>query len=210
MSQSEAGPHRPETGSKAMVLDRPVRTVGILLAAGASRRFGPGDKLLAPLRGRPLVHWSASALQDSACQRVAAIVSSHEVEAALPPGFVVRHVPPLQSMARSFRAAVGLAEKMSAERALICLGDMPAITAGLLGELLARRRNSACRSAGRRLPPVLLYASSYRSARESARADAGARDFIARLPAEDLLEIGEESAADVDTVSDLRFLGRGF
>jgi CTP:molybdopterin cytidylyltransferase MocA len=34
---------------------------GVLLASGASRRFG-ADKLVAPLGGRPVVRWSAEAL----------------------------------------------------------------------------------------------------------------------------------------------------
>ena len=39
----------------------------ILLAAGASRRFG-GNKLLAPLNGKPLYAWGLSALND-VCQK---------------------------------------------------------------------------------------------------------------------------------------------
>lgn len=40
---------------------------GLLLAAGRSSRFG-GDKLLAPLRGRPVIRWSADALAASVSQ----------------------------------------------------------------------------------------------------------------------------------------------
>ena len=45
--------------------------VGILLAAGAARRFG-GPKLLVPLAGRPLIAWSLAAL--APCDRVLAVV----------------------------------------------------------------------------------------------------------------------------------------
>src|SRR5215210_5399346 len=37
---------------------------GLLLASGASRRFG-SDKLLAPLAGRPVIRWSAEALHEA-------------------------------------------------------------------------------------------------------------------------------------------------
>ncbi|MGV3695286.1 MAG: NTP transferase domain-containing protein, partial [Paracoccus marcusii] len=36
---------------------------GLLLAAGASRRFGPSDKLLAPVAGMPLVAHAAQAMR---------------------------------------------------------------------------------------------------------------------------------------------------
>ncbi len=39
-----------------------LRAVGLLLAAGHSRRFGAADKLAAPLDGRPLVAHAAGAL----------------------------------------------------------------------------------------------------------------------------------------------------
>ncbi len=40
------------------------RTGAIVLAAGASRRMGGGDKLLADLAGRPVLAWSLAALHD--------------------------------------------------------------------------------------------------------------------------------------------------
>ena len=39
-----------------------MKTLGVLLAAGASRRFGAEDKLLAPWQGQPLVMAASRAL----------------------------------------------------------------------------------------------------------------------------------------------------
>lgn len=57
---------------------------GIILAAGLSRRYG-ANKLLAPLMGRPLIHWGVTAALASRVD-VVAVVTGHErdlVRAAL-------------------------------------------------------------------------------------------------------------------------------
>ena len=46
-----------------------MRVVAILLAAGSSRRFG-GEKLLMPLRGRPLFEHALEALEVAAPARL--------------------------------------------------------------------------------------------------------------------------------------------
>lgn len=56
---------------------------GLLLAAGRSRRFG-GDKLLAPLRGRRVVRWSAEAVANAVDQLyVVTGPGAHELVRAL-------------------------------------------------------------------------------------------------------------------------------
>ena len=60
-----------------------MRTVGILLAAGQSRRFGPTDKLMAPLHGRPLVTYAAATLRAVAPDVLIAVTSSEIVAAEL-------------------------------------------------------------------------------------------------------------------------------
>jgi CTP:molybdopterin cytidylyltransferase MocA len=56
---------------------------GLLLASGASRRFG-SNKLVAPLNGRPVVRWSAEALASAVDETWVVVPSqSAEVRAAL-------------------------------------------------------------------------------------------------------------------------------
>ncbi|RMD92487.1 MAG: nucleotidyltransferase family protein, partial [Alphaproteobacteria bacterium] len=81
-----------------------MRTVGILLAAGASRRFGDADKLLAEARGRPLVSHAARALADVLPERVA-VVSSAEVGAVLA-GFRLVRIPPGSAQSRALHAGL--------------------------------------------------------------------------------------------------------
>ncbi len=177
---------------------------GALLAAGASRRFGPEDKLLAPWRGRPLVLWAAEAMREARCGALAAVVSSPEVAAALPEGFAPLRVAPGLPMAESLRRAVLAAQEAGAESLLICLGDMPGVSGELLRRLIAgaEGRTRACLREGVRSPPALLLAADFAAALR-AEGDQGARAILRGLAPEDLLDLAPEEAADVDRPEDL-------
>ncbi len=178
-------------------------SLGVLLAAGESRRFGTEDKLLAPWRGRPLVATAAAAMANAGCDGLAAIVSSPAVAAVLPADFVPHRVAAGQPMAVSFRPAVALAEASGATRLLICLGDMPGIEVGLLERLLAAPGSAACLCDGIRLPPMALARADFTAASAAAEGDRGARRFLAALPATALIPIAAAVARDIDTPDDL-------
>lgn len=179
--------------------------IGVLLAAGASRRFGPDDKLLAEWGGQPLVRWPAQALLNSSCERVFAITSSAAVEAVLPAGISPHRIARDLPMAASFRAAIEIARCHRAARLLICLGDMPGVSVALLECILARRQDSACLAEADqvRCPPVLLVRDSFDRAFEQATGDAGARTFIRSLPDNALVAVSSLEAVDVDTPGNL-------
>ncbi|MFE3836511.1 NTP transferase domain-containing protein [Pseudogemmobacter sonorensis] len=177
--------------------------LGVLLAAGASRRFGPDDKLLASYGGAPLVVRAARALGAAGCDRLAAIVSSPGVAAALPEGFAGVFVEPDQPMAVSFRRAIDLARETGAARLLICLGDMPNLPVDLLRRLRGMDGSAACLAEGVRMPPMLLLARDYAAAREGAEGDRGARRFLATLPESALLALTPEQARDIDRPADI-------
>lgn len=184
-------------------------TMGVLLAAGQSRRFGAPDKLLAQVGGQALVCHPARALAGLGCGGLAAVLSSDAVAAALPPGFQPIRIAPDQPMARSLLAALDHARRAGAGRLLICLGDMPGVTGATLARLLARPGDAACVQGGRRLPPVVIAAHSFAAVAALAQGDRGARDFIAALPPGALVPISATEARDIDTPGDLGSLPGG-
>ncbi|MCE9572496.1 MAG: NTP transferase domain-containing protein [Deltaproteobacteria bacterium] len=115
----------------------PRQVAAIVLAAGRSSRMG-ANKLLAELEGAPLVrHATLAALASSA--RPVVVVVGNEADlvraaiADLDVAFV--HNPDFATgMASSLRA--GIAAVPEAAGALVCLGDMPRVTAAHLGVLL--------------------------------------------------------------------------
>lgn len=179
-----------------------LKTVGILLAAGRSRRFGENDKLLAPWRGAPLVLAAARTLAAAGCEALAAIVSSDAVGDVLPEDYALCRVPQGQPLSASFRRAREWALAVEADRLLIALGDMPAIAPETLRRLAARPESGACIHRGIRMPPALLRVEDLRGfALEEG--DRGARGLLATLPETALLPLAENEARDVDYPQDL-------
>lgn len=157
-----------------------MKTLGVLLAAGASRRFGAEDKLLAPWEGRPLVVAAARTLARAGCDQLAAVVSSEAVAAVLPANFHAIHIEPGQNMSTSFHAACLYAEAKGADRMLIALGDMPSLQVETLIQLLASTYESiACHLSGVRMPPAVLHRQDWQKAAPE-KDDCGARAVILR------------------------------
>lgn len=180
-----------------------MKTLGVLLAAGQSRRFGASDKLLADWQGRPLVTWPAQALRDDAgCTELAAVTSSARV-AALLPGFVPLHLPAGSPMSESFALAARHAQRIGAEALLLVLGDMPGVTGALLRQLSGQRASTACLWQDRRMPPALLVGTDIAAALDQPPGDYGARRIITRLPPDRLIPISAGMARDIDHPQDL-------
>lgn len=179
-----------------------MKTLGVLLAAGASRRFGVEDKLLAPWRGGVLVGVSAVTLAQAGCDHLAAVVSSDLVAAALPAKFEVLRIAPRQEMSAAFQAACRRAEELEVHRLLIALGDMPGQRVETLRRLLEGEESRACQFEGIRMPPAVLLAADWRIALRD-KADHGARATIRALPDSALIPLTAAEALDIDTRADL-------
>jgi len=183
---------------------------GILLASGASTRFG-GDKLTASLDGRPLVRRSAEALAgavDTLCVVVRddALAIRRALE-GLPIRWVINRDAE-QGMSTAIRAGI-TALPAQVDAAIIALGDQPLVDARVVERLVARWRECGapavqpCYDDGRGHP--VLFGSALFPALCALEGDVGARsvlDFVG--DALDLLTVAGPRPIDVDTPDALR------
>lgn len=118
---------------------------GVLLAGGASRRFGR-SKLIEPLSGEPLFHRPLHALLAS-CEEVVVVLAPGAPDLALPPGMArvrfvhdeTAHEGPLAG------TSVALAD-VGGEVAVVVGADMPGLRPELLS-LMAKRLDVSWRQA---------------------------------------------------------------
>lgn len=174
-----------------MAQDRP-RVAAIVLAAGRGTRFaaqaGGAFKLLAPLRGVPLVRYVVQAALQSRADPVV-VVTGHEQErvsealAELP--FITAHNPAFASgLSSSLKAGLAALSDQHIDGVLVLLADMPEISAVLCDRLIAVFSQDPSVEAvlpaheGRRGNPVLLGRSLF-GALEALSGDEGARRILA-------------------------------
>ncbi|MEM6479334.1 MAG: nucleotidyltransferase family protein [Pseudomonadota bacterium] len=177
---------------------------GIMLAAGRSRRFGRADKLIAPYEARPLICHAATALSAIRPEHLIVVTRSSRVAALLPGWHVVAPEAGLPQSA-SLRAGIAAAIERDAQRALIVLGDMPAVTKPLLEAVVARMgegQAAAATDGKRRLPPA-GFPKAYFSDLMAAQGDQGARALLAQIPGPQLVLAKASELHDVDRPADL-------
>lgn len=183
--------------------------VGVLLAAGASRRFG-GEKLLAPLGDSCVGILAARALRPAVDRAVAVVRPEDEKLARLLEG--EGFVPlPFAGAARGMGAslAFGVAAAADADGWLVALGDMPFLGATTVARVAERLRLGserivAPRFRGRRGHPV-GFRRDLLPELLALDGDRGARSLLADHVAEvSFLECDDEGILlDVDAVGDL-------
>jgi molybdenum cofactor cytidylyltransferase len=173
---------------------------GLLLAAGASRRFGAADKLLSDYAGAPLVLHAARAMVGLMLDRRFAVVSSETVARALTPlGFELVRIAPGQMQSVSLAAGITAVQASDAGQALLMLGDMPALeTESLMRILTLAGRKSACASDGVTPMPPAVFPRENFDALRAMTGDKGARALIARIPSDRHLVLPARQLVDSD------------
>lgn len=182
-----------------------MKTVGILLAAGQSKRFGAENKLLADFKGKPLVHHAANALQGAKLDCILAVISKNGVPAELLNMPTVINDSEQCAQSDNLRLGLKYAIKQNADKVVIVLGDMPFVTSQTIqaiSNLCTKSRCSAAMSSGHKLPPVAIPVSLF-SEVMSSEGDQGARGLIQTLPPESCFKISPKEALDIDTQDQL-------
>lgn len=183
---------------------------GILLASGASTRFG-GDKLAATLDGRPVVRWSAAALA-GAVDELVVVVRDDESPIrraleGLPIRWAINHDAE-RGMSTAIRAGIA-ALPAHTDAAIVALGDQPLVDGRVAGRLVARWREGGARAVQPRYDdgrghPVLFDGSLFPALR-ALEGDVGARAVLDSVgDALALLTVAGPRPIDVDTPDALR------
>ena len=139
------------------------QSVAIVLAAGRSNRFGVENKLLAPLGGRPLIaHVLETVGSLPLIARLCVVAADDRKVAALASKYGLEHVDndlPEAGQERSVRLGLSRALGYRPEAVILCLADMPGITASHLLSLAsaATPDRAAMTSAGAfQSPPAII------------------------------------------------------
>ncbi|TNC21186.1 nucleotidyltransferase family protein [Amycolatopsis alkalitolerans] len=180
---------------------------GLLLAAGAGRRFGR-PKALVELDGEPLLRRALRVLTEGGCGPVRVVLGARaeEARALLPdPSVAVFAEDWATGMGASLRA--GLRALPEADAVLVHLVDLPKVDARVIARLAALASPEVvARAAYDGVPghPVLFGRKWWEEIAGSARGDRGARDWLATRDDLRLVECAElGSGFDVDTPEDL-------
>ena len=184
---------------------------GVVLAAGAGRRFG-GPKALVRFEGKLLVERAIATLLDGGCERVVVVLGANAAsvreQAHLGDAKIVVNEQWPDGMSTSLR--VGLAACAEASGAVVALVDQPGVTSLGVRRLIASWRSSglpvaAASYGGAVRNPVLFGAPVWSDVVAAVRGDEGARGWLRAntdivLPVE-MADVA--SAFDIDTPADL-------
>jgi molybdenum cofactor cytidylyltransferase len=193
----------------APVAQRAPRIAALVLAAGQSRRMGTLNKLLIEIDGVPMVRRVVEMLRRSKAAPIV-VVTGHEREklAAVLAGLSVTLVDNsdyAQGLSTSLKAGIA-ALGAEVDGALVCLGDMPRVTAAEIDRLIGAFNPIEGRAIvvptldGKRGNPV-LWSKQFFAEMQQVAGDVGARHLIGAYP-ELVAEVemaGDGVLTDIDT-----------
>ncbi|MEV6489200.1 nucleotidyltransferase family protein [Actinoplanes sp. NPDC051633] len=176
---------------------------GLLLAAGAGRRYGM-PKALVERDGRRLVQLGAATLAEAGCGPVLVVIgaAADRVRAAAPLLTYVDNRGWDSGMGSSLRAGLEAFEETTADAVVVLLVDMPGVTAAAVERVARHGAPDALVMGGygdRRGHPVLLGRDHWAGVAAAATGDKGARDYLRAHP--DLVRV--EQVGDVADDFDL-------
>ena len=185
---------------------------GLVLAAGAARRFGAA-KQLADLDGVPLLEHSLRTMTAAPVGRVVVVLGSgaDEIVRAVDLHGADALVCRRWGEGQSASLACGLAELADCEAVVVTLGDQPRVSPDAIRRVIAARNGAAAvRATYGENPghPVLLERELFEQLR-NVTGDKGARNLLLSVPVLDVPCDDLGGGEDVDTPAELDALRAG-
>ncbi|PFG62352.1 molybdenum cofactor cytidylyltransferase [Thioclava sp. ES.031] len=183
------------------------KIIGVVLAAGASRRFGARDKLAARADGEAaLVLRSAKTLRGLGLFKRAAITRTPQLPKELRgAGLDLLCIGAGRAQSASLHRAIRAAQASGASHLLIVLGDMPEVSRAHLRQLLKTpgHHPAMATSDGRLAPPALIPRRLFAAALRLT-GDRGAGALLRRAPDLRRVPLPPGTLRDIDRPEDLR------
>lgn len=189
-----------------------MKIAAVLLAAGASTRFGADNKLLTPFEGRPLIRHVAEILAGAQLAEIVLVAGadSAAIAAALD-GLAIKAVANprfAEGMGSSISAGIA-ALSSDPDGVFVVPGDMPRISRHLLALLMDVFRDTCGTRAvfpmlgnGAQSPPVLWPRATLADLAQLAGPHGG-KQLLARLGGVSVPVDDDSLLADIDTPADL-------
>jgi molybdenum cofactor cytidylyltransferase len=177
---------------------------GLVLAAGAGRRFGDAPKQLAEVGGRPLLqHAIDAACAVGALERVVVVLGARaeQVLAGVSLGRAEAVVCPDWEAGQAASLRCGLRALRDAERVIVLLGDQPWVTAEAVARLAGHPPGTRAAYDGVPGHPVVLGGELAARALDL-KGDEGARSLMRDARTVECGDVAD--GRDVDTVGDLK------
>ena len=179
-------------------------TAEVILAAGGGTRWtGPGHKLLADFRGRPLVAWSIEAATTAGLDELIIVGGAADLSALLPEGATLLGNDGWESgQAGSVQVALAHAARVGHGAIVLGLADTPMVPASAWRSVADNPGDLVTATfGGERRPPVKVAQRLWPELPVSG--DGGARSLLAGRPSLVVEVACEGQAIDIDTVEDL-------
>lgn len=178
--------------------------IGLVLAAGAGRRFG-GPKAVAVVDGERLVDRAVRVLRQGGCPRVVVVLGAWigtvaEAEVVVNSNWSTGMSSSLRAGLAHLQAEHTLETSLtSARRAVITLVDLPGLTAAAVAHLCAQPESLlAARYGDQQGHPVLIGQQHWPALMTELKGDSGARNYLKRQRAR-LVPLGHlASGEDLD------------
>ena len=179
----------------------------VVLAAGASRRFGAANKLLQPLAGKPLLCHTLDLVQGLPVAPKVAVCSAETAPLAEAAGFTVL-LNPQPELGQSHSLRLGLAACRQSDGCLFLTGDQPFLSAGTLQRLIVAWESDpggiwGCEFEGRFSIPSIFPATVYEELLAQG-GDVGGREVMRAHPElVHTISAPPQEHFDIDTQADL-------